>query len=93
MAAYDLNDWLILGLAFLLGLLIGMALLASGKWKGRYRDEVRRREEAEKERDERIRELEAENERLRKDGREMDSLRGAAAKSPPRHPEDDRGPI
>jgi hypothetical protein len=43
--------------------------MASPKWKGRYRDEVRRREA-----------LEAENADLRKDAREMDSLRTAAAR-------------
>ena len=47
------DQWLILLLAFVLGLVLGMALLASPKWKARYREEVTRREE-----------LEAENERL-----------------------------
>jgi uncharacterized membrane-anchored protein YhcB (DUF1043 family) len=69
MEAFTLDQWLILLLAFVLGLFLGMAFLAGGKWKGRYRDEVRRREE-----------LEAENEQLRRDAREMDSLRHAAAR-------------
>jgi uncharacterized membrane-anchored protein YhcB (DUF1043 family) len=93
MAAYTLNEWLIFLLVFVLGMLIGMFLLAGTKWKRRYRDEVRAREEMEKERDTRIRELEAENEQLRRDLREMQSLRGAADKSPARHPDDTRGPV
>ena len=65
--------------AFLLGLFLGGAVFASTKWKRRYRDEARRREE-----------LERDNEALRKEAREMDSLRNAAA----RHPVDrDRGAI
>jgi uncharacterized membrane-anchored protein YhcB (DUF1043 family) len=50
MAAWTINEWIILALAFLLGLFIGMFLLAGGKWKRRYHDEVRRREELERER-------------------------------------------
>jgi uncharacterized membrane-anchored protein YhcB (DUF1043 family) len=93
MAAYTINDWLIFLLVFVLGLLIGMFLLAGSKWKRRYREEVRHREEAEKERDARIRELEKENEDLRRELREMQSLRGAADKAPARHPDDTRGPV
>ncbi len=44
------NEWLIVALVFLLGLILGMALMASGKWKNRYREEVRKREAAEAER-------------------------------------------
>jgi hypothetical protein len=69
MPAFTPDQWLILLLVFVLGLVLGMALLASPKWKGRYRDEVRRREA-----------LEAENEQLRRNEREMDSLRQAAAR-------------
>jgi hypothetical protein len=69
MPAFTPDQWLILLLVFVLGLVLGMALLASPKWKGRYRDEVRRREA-----------LEAENEQLRREAREMDSLRQAAAR-------------
>ncbi len=70
------EQWLILLLAFLLGLILGMAFLASPKWKRRYREEARRREE-----------LEAENKRLRRDAGEMDSLRHAAARDEARHDE------
>lgn len=64
------DQWLIVVLIFLLGLVIGMALMAGGKWKRRYRDESRRREA-----------LEAENKKLRSDAQEMDTLRHAAAKT------------
>ena len=37
------DQWLILLLAFVLGLVLGAALFASPKWKGRYREEVTRR--------------------------------------------------
>jgi hypothetical protein len=53
MDAFSLDQWLVLLLAFLLGLFLGMAFLAGGKWKRRYREEVARREA-----------LEAENRRL-----------------------------
>ncbi len=68
-------------LVFLLGLFVGMFILAGGKWKRRYREEVRRREA-----------LEAENVRLQRETREMDSLRGAAARTPPRT-DTSRGPL
>ncbi len=50
MPQFTPNEWLIVALVFLFGLLVGMAMMASGKWKGRYREEVRKREEAEAER-------------------------------------------
>ena len=49
MEAFTLDQWVILLLAFLLGLFLGMAFLAGGKWKRRYREEVRRREALETE--------------------------------------------
>jgi uncharacterized membrane-anchored protein YhcB (DUF1043 family) len=48
--SFTLTEWAILALIFVLGLLIGMFLMAGGKWKTRYREEVRRREVLEKER-------------------------------------------
>ncbi|HST35835.1 MAG TPA: hypothetical protein VLK25_04305 [Allosphingosinicella sp.] len=69
MPAFTPEQWLILLLAFVLGLILGMAVLASPKWKRRYREEVARREE-----------VEAENAQLRRDGREVDSLRNAATR-------------
>jgi hypothetical protein len=45
-----------LALMFALGLFLGMFLMAGGKWKRRYRDEVRRREELEREHERHLRE-------------------------------------
>jgi len=45
MQAFTMNQWLVVLLAFLLGLFVGMALLASPKWKRRYREEARLRTE------------------------------------------------
>jgi hypothetical protein len=57
MESFTPDQWLIVLLAFVLGLFVGMALLASPKWKRRYReerklreDEVRKREAIEAER-------------------------------------------
>jgi len=69
MTTFTPDQWVILVLAFAMGLFLGMALLASPKWKRRYRDEVSRREA-----------VEAENAQLRRDANEMDSLRSAAAR-------------
>jgi uncharacterized membrane protein len=79
MTPFTPDQWIILILIFVLGLLVGMFFMAGNKWKGRYREE-RSRYEA----------LEAENEKLRRDAREMDSLRNAAAKDPPRDAEERR---
>ena len=76
------NEWVIYALVFFLGLVLGMAAMAGGKWKGRYKAEVRRREE-----------LEAENRRLQKDNAEMDSLRHAAARNETSRRTDGPGPL
>jgi hypothetical protein len=68
--AFTNDQWLIIVLVFLLGVIIGMALMAGGKWKRRYREE-RARADA----------LDAENKRLRGEAQELESLRHAAAKS------------
>jgi len=81
MPAFTPDQWLVILLVFVLGLVLGMALLASPKWKGRYRDEVRRREA-----------LEAENEQLRRDARELDSLRQAAVRDDARRREAEAPP-
>ena len=74
----DPNLWVICGLVFLLGLLIGVFLTAGGrrKWKNRYKDEVQTREswQAEHAR------LQQQLEEREKEWRERDSLRAAAAK-------------
>ena len=74
----DPNLWVICGLVFLLGLLIGVFLTAGGrrKWKGRYRDEVTRREALERQHEQHVRDSEARE----KEWRERDSLRAAAIK-------------
>ncbi len=76
MTTFTLDQWLILTLTFALGLVLGMAALASPKWKQRYRDEVTRHREEVTRREA----VEADNERLRRDAGEMDSLRHAAAR-------------
>ena len=48
MQAFTPDQWLVVLLAFLLGLFVGMSLLAGGKWKRRYREESRLRAEAER---------------------------------------------
>ena len=69
----DPNVWIIHGLVFLLGLLVGLFMTAGGrkKWKTRYYDEVERRQV-----------LENEHAEAEREWRERDSLRGAAVKSP-----------
>jgi hypothetical protein len=79
---FTTNQWLIVGLVFLLGLVLGAALRGSGRWKGRYAAENAR-----------VRELEAENARLRKEADEMGSLRSAAARDEARRRADEPGPV
>ena len=49
MEAFTTNQWAIVILVFLLGLLIGGWMFAGTKWKRRYREEVARREMLERE--------------------------------------------
>ena len=74
----DPNVWVISGLVFVLGLLIGMFLTAGGrrKWKSRYKDEVANRESWEREHAK----LKQEHDEREKEYRERDSLRAAAVK-------------
>jgi uncharacterized membrane-anchored protein YhcB (DUF1043 family) len=80
--AVSYNEWVLYILIFLLGLVVGMALMANNKWKRRYRDETRRRAE-----------LETENKRLQAHATEMDSLRHAAARDESRRQVDGPGPL
>ena len=82
MTLFTPDQWLIVALVFLLGLVLGAALMAGGKWKRRYREERAR-----------CAELEAENRRLQKDSAEMDSLRQAAARDEARRRTDGPGPL
>ena len=78
MIAFTSDQWAILALVFVLGLLVGAFLIAGSgrKWKHRYRSEVDRREAIEQEHAEHHRQFEARE----KEWREQDSLRGAAIK-------------
>ena len=71
---FTLNEWLVVGLVLLLGIVLGAALTAGGgrKHKERYAEERRRADE-----------LQAENDRLRKDVRtaEVDAV-SARARAP-----------
>ena len=49
MTPFAPDQYIILALVFALGLVLGMYLLAGGKWKRRYREEVARREALERE--------------------------------------------
>ena len=90
MASVNYNEWVIYGLVFLLGLVICMALMAGGKWKRRYKEEAKLRQEEIRRREA----LEKEHETLRTRGHVMDNLRHAAARDEARrHPNDDRGPL
>jgi type VI protein secretion system component VasK len=75
----DPNLWVICGLVFLLGLLIGIFLTAGGrrKWKHRFRDEAEQHQALQRTHDEHLREME----QREKEWRERDSLRAAAIKS------------
>jgi len=63
----DPNVWVIAGLVFVLGLLIGMFLTAGGrrKWKSRYKDEVQTRESWQREHDKLRRDLDEREKELR----------------------------
>ena len=82
MTYFTPDQWVIVGLIFLLGIVLGMALMAGGKWKRRYKEERAR-----------CAELEAENKRLQKDSAEMDTLRQAAARDEARRRTDAPGPL
>ena len=71
MMQFSSDQWIIVLLVFLLGLLVGGFIFSGGgrKWKQRYNSEVTRRSELER--------LHAERE---KEWRERDSLRAAALK-------------
>ena len=82
MTFFTPDQWVIVALVFLLGIVLGMALMAGGKWKRRYKEERAR-----------CAELEAENKRLQKDSAEMDTLRQAAARDEARRRTDPPGPL
>ncbi|MBA3526261.1 MAG: hypothetical protein M3438_08265 [Pseudomonadota bacterium] len=67
MLAFTSDQWIIIALVFLLGLLVGAFLLAGSgrKWKTRYREESRRREDIEKTHADREREWDKRDKELR----------------------------
>ncbi|HEX8482023.1 MAG TPA: hypothetical protein VF650_08990 [Allosphingosinicella sp.] len=82
MTLFAPDQWLVVALVFVLGLVLGMALMAGGKWKRRYKEEHARADG-----------LEAENRRLQKETGEMDTLRHAAARDEARRRPDGPGPL
>ena len=82
MPSFSTDQWMIVALVFVLGVILGMAFMASLKGKRRYREEVERREEAE-----------AEAARLRRQHDELQSLRSAAARDEARKRDDKPGPL
>ena len=78
MMSFTQDQWMILALVFILGLLVGVFLTAGGrkKWKTRYNSEIERRRELERSHKER----EQHWANQEKEWRERDSLRGAAVK-------------
>jgi hypothetical protein len=85
MLNFTSDQWVIVALIFVLGLLVGGFLFSGGgrKWKQRYNAEVARRTDLEKSHAQR-----------EKEWREQDSLRAAAAKDRDRDGiPDDRDPV
>ncbi len=85
MTQFTQDQWIILALVFVLGLLVGVFMTSGGrkKWKTRYNSEIERRREIERAHEDREKHW-ADQER---DWRERDSLRAAAVKDR-RDPED-----
>ena len=81
MTTFTSDQWIILALVFVLGLLIGAFLSAGGrrKWKTRYREESDRRIALEREQTDRDAQFAARE----REWREQDSLRSAALKDRP----------
>lgn len=77
MVSFTSDQWVIVALIFVLGLLIGAFMTAGGrrKWKTRYRDEAERREALEREHKDHMRQMEDRE----KEWRERDSTRAAAS--------------
>ena len=78
MTTFTQDQWMILALVFVLGLLVGTFLTAGGrkKWKTRYYDERKRLEEREREYADREKHWAGQE----KEWRERDSLRAAAVR-------------
>ena len=87
MTQFTQDQWIILALIFVLGLLVGAFMTAGGrkKWKTRYNDEIDRRKVLEREHADREKHWAGQE----KEWREKDSLRAAAVKDR-RDPADER---
>ena len=83
MLSFTTDQWVILGLVFVLGALIGMWLTSGPrrKWKSRYNEEVKQRKEMEQ----RLKDREAHWGEREKEWRERETLLTAANR--------DRGPV
>lgn len=81
MTTFNTDQWIILGLVFVLGLLVGMWMTSGGrrKWKNRYNDEVTARKALET----RDKEREAHWAAREKEWREETDRREAALRSAP----------
>ena len=75
MTPFSIDQYVILVLVFVLALLIGMFIMAGGRWKRAYQEQVRENDV-----------LRTEIEQLHSQAREMESLRHAAIKAPGRDP-------
>ena len=73
---WSTSEWLIIALAFLIGLFVGMMLCTGRKWKRRYKDEAKLRAEDRK----RLDELEA---RHKHHEAELIAARARAGETPP----------
>jgi Tfp pilus assembly protein PilX len=89
MASFTPNEWFILLLVFVLGLLLGMAAMAGGKWKRLYREEVRKRQAAEAARQA----AEADSARYESEARQAETRATATATATPVPPHRTDTPI
>ena len=93
MIAFTSDQWVIVALIFVLGLLIGAFLTAGGrrKWKARYREESAKREAIEREHRDHVRQMEARDKQVAARGStRRDSDADGVPDSADRRPVDDR---
>ena len=88
MLTFTTDQWVILGLVFILGLLVGMWMTSGGrrKWKNRYNEELERRRTLERE----LKEREDHWASREKEWRERETLMNASTRDRDGYP--DRGP-
>ncbi len=90
MLTFTTDQWVILGLVFVLGLLVGMWMTSGGrrKWKNRYTEEVEKRRTMERD----LKDREAHWTAREKEWRERETLMGAARRDRDGDGVPDRGP-